>query len=106
MILLAFGWKKEIALLQADLEDDDNHDNDDENNHKITDDEYDDDYDDDDDDDDDDEEDDDDDDDDEYLTDVALFDQEDSGWGNLVGGTSGSQSKDLTSIFYFCFCRI
>ena len=26
MILLAFGWNKEMALLQADLEDDDNHD--------------------------------------------------------------------------------
>ena len=89
MILLAFGWKKEIFLLQDDLEDDDNHNDDNENKDQNNDDK--DDY---------------DDNDDEYLTDVALLGQEDSGCGNFVGGTSGSQSKDLTSVFFFCFCRI
>ena len=76
-------------MLQDDLEDDDNHNDDNENKDQNNDDK--DDY---------------DDNDDEYLTDVALLGQEDSGWGNLVGGTSGSQSKDLTSVFFFCFCRI
>ena len=60
------------------------------------------------DDDDDDENDDDDDDDDynEYLTVVAWFDQEDNGWRNLLGGTSGSQSKDFHSNFFFFFSKI
>ena len=37
----------------------------------------------------------DDDDDDEYLTNLALFDHEDSGWRNLARGTLESQSRDF-----------